>query len=218
MEKLPISTANATPLTMQWRGVVTLQNEVYLKDQRSHWHRCFQIETANPLALRHHSVFTLNIDDDKPLDDGTIVTMAGELIAPNDGTESMIVMYGEVEVLTPTAAILSGHRLNNLAVHSRGIVLQRTGDENNWSSLIVNHNVFVNSSVRWIWYTAMYVDIGDKVLPMLTDLRSGSIVDLSGTVLEYNDESNMWIIQVRITWPNMNVSDKSFMLPEPLRA
>ncbi|EGG11139.1 uncharacterized protein MELLADRAFT_102833 [Melampsora larici-populina 98AG31] len=183
-----------TALSMRWSGIVTLHNENYVQGAHNDEHRCFAAESKNPNAGIDRSHFTVTVDDTLPLEDGAVVELSGYVTALNNGEEAVVHVYGALRQLSTIAVELSNFQVDVLNVTSRGIITEPRISKGNWSSLVVQHTVWITAWRAWRDYTAIYVDVGDVVIPKAVDLLAGVMVDLEGTLLEFSETGNMWAI------------------------
>ncbi|EGG00168.1 uncharacterized protein MELLADRAFT_112123 [Melampsora larici-populina 98AG31] len=192
----------ATPLIMRLTGVISLHNEyscraqVYLKGSGNHWHRCFEVETTNPLTRRFPSSFLLNIHDEYGFEEGTIVTFEGDFIALNDGSQSMVIRPNPIQTMSISSISELWSHLNIVKVFSRGRVQAHNVTEGHWDNLLVEHNVYVTHLDRWVEFTAIYVDIGNIVISAFQGSLLGATFAFRGTLLEFCDMGHMWAVHV----------------------
>ncbi|EGF98021.1 uncharacterized protein MELLADRAFT_69630 [Melampsora larici-populina 98AG31] len=189
-----------TSFAMKWTGIVTLHNETFTLGGQGDWHRCFKIEPENDLARRFGSRFKITVERESILEDGDVVELCGDVAAPNNSGDTLVITSSVSIKRQPDWIAMSGLRVNVVEVASRGLVTDRIVTDGNWTCLIVEHNVWIGLWGRHLTYSAVYVDIGDGVLPLVPNACAGVVVILQGDVLEFSERGNMWAIHKVERW------------------
>ncbi|EGG10623.1 uncharacterized protein MELLADRAFT_60404 [Melampsora larici-populina 98AG31] len=190
--------AQTTPLTLRLTGVMSLHNEVYMRGAGNHWHRCFEVETTHPLARCSPLTLLLNIHDGYNFAEGTTVHFAGDLIGLNDGSQSIIIRPDPIFEIGSHCLSHSLSQLNVLEVSSRGRVKEHHVHKAEWTTLVVEHNVYVTHLDRWLLFTAIYVDIGNGVISSFGGVLLGAILNFRGHILEFSDVGHIWAVHCTV--------------------
>ncbi|EGG08535.1 uncharacterized protein MELLADRAFT_104968 [Melampsora larici-populina 98AG31] len=148
----------------QFNNVVTFTTEYAMERhcffaQRrgfGEWHRCFEVVSENTLACWSNSIFKIRIDDKTLFNDGDIVSLEGDVAAPNDESNTVVIVQGPLLKRSPEWLALSDLKVNLISVSGRGYVLERNIGEGLWSTLLVEHNVWV-TMVRHLHSLALIV-------------------------------------------------------------
>ncbi|EGG11350.1 uncharacterized protein MELLADRAFT_102256 [Melampsora larici-populina 98AG31] len=185
---------------MYWTGYVLLQNEVNIKRVHGIHYQCFEIEALNVISRCPPSSFTLTVTDDTLFQEGVVVALSGEAVAPPNSTSTVIFMRGRLQRLTNIERMLCGPQTNVINVSSRGRVTHWNILLGNWNALVVRHNVWVNTCsnplalrINAIDYDAHIGSVGVMIISTLpTDSATLGFEYYQAWARHFNNIKGLW--------------------------